>query len=761
MVVVDGEPGAGKTRLLEEAGTAAERSGALVVWGHCLDGDGTPSMWPWVEAVGALLDGLPAAPRAQWLAGELGRLVEPRGESLGSLLLPDGGGQLRLFDAVVALLASISAQRPAMLIVDDLQWADTASLTLFGHLAAHAPRGAVLVGAVRTHAPRPGAELVRVLTAAGRTPGHRHLRLAPFDSAEVIELVRREIGQTPAPGVARDIHARTAGNPFFVRELARLLAAGDSLSTDAPARTEVPSTVRAVVLDRMAGLDDDGRDLLRIAALLGRDIDLELLADAAGLDTETSRRRLGPAESLGLVGLSPEAPLSYRFSHDLVREAVSGTVTPMRAHSLHLRIADALTLAGTSDDERLAHHLWSAAPLADPARITDALLRAGSRAAAKSAFDAAEQHFWSAARTARTADRPERELAALGQLITVAGMRSMYGAPALDRLARAEELAARLGREREAADFLFTRWVVHVQGMDFDRSERLARRLLVAGETSGDPVVQAYGLHAWGLQQWSTGNVGEGYRHLARLGRSLPADLVPRAENPLRYDLRLLSAAMLGEVTALHGDVDAARALLDELEVAAGEDRYAITVWATISARTASIVGDHGWALRAAERGIAVDPEFSFAFLGTYQRLVRAWALAMRGNDPEAAAAEVRALLSDRLLDPPVSCVATWYALLAEMRLAAGAPDEAADALDRADQALETFGQRYAEGLVLLQRARLLQARGESAATVRKAARRARALSVEREAHLFAQRVDQLLTELDRPLRPSSSEDAP
>ncbi|GAA0242617.1 ATP-binding protein [Cryptosporangium japonicum] len=748
VVVVDGEPGAGKTRLLAEAGAAAERSGALVVWGHCLDGDGTPSMWPWVEAVGALLDRLPAASRAAWLAGELGRLVEPRGGPVGSLMLPDDGGRLRLFDAVAALLASVSAQQPTMLIVDDLQWADTASLALFGHLAARPPRGAVLVGALRTHAPRPGAELARVLAAAGRTPGHHHLRPAPFDLAEVVELVRRETGQTPAPAVGRDLHARTAGNPFFVRELARLLAADDTLSTDAPARYGVPSTVRDVVLDRMGGLDDDGRDLLRIAALLGRDIDLELLADAAGLDPGISRRRLGPAEALGLVGPSPESPLTYRFAHDLVREAVAGTTPPLTTHALHLRIADALALAGTSDDERLAHHLWSAAPLADPARTADALLRAGGRAASKSAFDAAEQHLWSAARTARTADLPERELAALRQLITVAGMRSMYGTSVLDRLARAEELAARLGREREAADFLFTRWVVHVQGMRFDRSERLARRLLAAGEASDDPVVQAYGRHAWGLQQWSTGDVGEALRYLARPGPSRPADLGPRAENPLRYDLRLLSAAMLGEVTALSGDIDGARALLDDLELAAGEDRYAITVWATISARTASIVGDPGWALRAAERGIAVDSGFSFVFLGTYQRLVRAWALAMRGSDPEGAAAEIRALLADRLLDPPVSCVATWYALLAEVRLAAGAADEAADALERAEQALATYGQRYAEGLVLLQRARLLQARGEPAATVRAAARRARAVSVERGAHLFARRIDGLLTEL-------------
>lgn len=202
---------------------------------------------------------------------------------------------------------------------------------------------------------------------------------------------------------------------------------------------------------------------------------------------------------------------------------------------------------------------------------------------------------------------------------------------------------------------------------------------------------------------------------------------------------------MLALMTALHGDVDAAREQLDTIEAAAGDDPYAITVWAAFAVTVAALANDPARALQAAQRGISVDPDFSFVFLGSYQRLARCWARAATGQDPVSAAHEADELITRALLDPPRSGLATWYGLLAEMWLAAGRPTEAAAALDRADQALDTYDQRYPEGFVMLLRARLMRARGEPTKDVRAAAERARALSAEREAHLFAFRAEQLL----------------
>lgn len=412
LVIVEGEPGVGKTRLLEEATTEADRHGALVAWGHCLDDD-TPPMWPWVQAIGTVLDDLPATTREK---GELRHLVSPRENGV-----PAHGSQFGLFERVVAVIGQVAARRPVVLVIDNLQRADVASLRLFDHLVARMPRGTVLVGALRDRAP--GSELSRTLAAASRVPGHRRIRLGPLSEAEVAELVRRETGEDPSPGVARTIHARTAGNPFFVRELSRLLAGG--LTEDA-ARAGVPSTVHDIVRDSMAGLDHDSRDLLQLAALIGREVDLDLLARAADLDIATCLDRLEPLNTLGLLAPTPDDPLSFRFTHDLVRESVAETTPPPRAARLHLRIADALEHTGSADEstaEGLAHHLWAAGPLTDPARTARALLRANRRATAESALEAATRQLPSVVQLTRTAGPAELELS---QLTTVASEQALW-----------------------------------------------------------------------------------------------------------------------------------------------------------------------------------------------------------------------------------------------------------------------------------------------------------------------------------------------
>jgi DNA-binding SARP family transcriptional activator/tetratricopeptide (TPR) repeat protein len=727
LVLVDGEPGGGKTRLLEEAAEQARRRGVLAVWGRCLDGAGTPSMWPWIQALPAILAELPAAAGAERAAGELRRLT-----ASPSPAAPDQGTRFRLFEQVVAVVGEVAATRPVLLIVDDLQWADVASLELFGHLANRLPGRTVLVGAFRDRAPAPGSELVRLLA----TPGLRRIRLGPLSPAEVTDLLREETGRQPGPAVVRGIHARTAGNPFFVRELSRFVTENGALAP------EVPASVRDVVRDRMDGLDDDARELLQVAAFIGRDVDPALLAAVAGVDVPACLARAEPLDALGLLGPAAGPPITLRFAHDLVREAIAETTPSPGAGHLHLRIADALERVdpGGVGVERLAHHLWSAGPLADPARTAGALLRAGDRAASKSALEAAARHLGSAARVARTAGLAELELAALTRLTAVAGMRAGYHSSAPDMLQRAERLARALGRHREATDLLFSRRAAHSQAAQLDVSGRLARRLFDQGNASDDPVVRAYGLHAWGIHQWDIGQVGEAFRHLNQLSRVMGDDRGPRGEQPLRYDLRLMSAGMLAETTALHGDVRTARSMLDALMAQAGDDPYAITVAASFAARTAALAGDPVWARAASDRGIAADPGFSYTFFGTYLRLARCWAAALTGSDPAEAAAEAEATIAAMLLDPPRSNLHTWYALLAEMWLAAGRLDKTAEALDRAGHFLDAHGQRYAEGLLLLMRARLLHARGEPAATVRAAAERARALAGEREAHLFARR---------------------
>lgn len=747
VVVIEGEPGAGKTRLLDEVDAAAARRTALVARGRALEGSSMPAMWPWVQIAGAVLAALPPPERDSWSAGGLRSLTEPGDEALVSPVLPDSGAKFRLFERVAGAIAEVARHRPVVLLIDDLQWADLASLEMFDHLASSMPGAIAVIGALRDRAPAPGPELVQVLARASRSPRHRRVRLGSLTPEEVGELVRREEGLVLEPAVARRLHHRTAGNPFFVIELARLLPEVAATSVERPG---LPSTVLDVVRHRMSGLDDATGYLLQVAAVIGSDVDLGVLARAVGIDARACLDRLETLDGLGLIDQSPAEPNQVRFVHDIVRESVVDSTPRGGVASIHLRVADALEHGKGADDvavERFAHHLWAAGPLADPSRTADALICAGRAAAAKSAFDAADRRLESAAQLARKAGLVDLELTALSQLTAVVGMRSGYVGSALPLLERAEQLARQLGREREAADLLFSRWAAHSQGIRLDRSAPLAHRLLVQGEASADPTVRAYGWSAWGIHQWDLGNIGEAFRYLRRANTTIVED-APGGPDPLRRDLQLLWPVMLALMTALHGDVDGAHAVFDRLEVEAEDDPYAITVWAAFSVVTAALAGDPAWAARAADRGIAVDPDRSYVFLGSYQRLARCWANAVTGTDPVGAAAEAESIIGAVLRDPPRSGLATWYGLLAEMFLAASLPERAAEALDLAGQYLESCGQRYAEGLLLLQAAKVRVATGEPAAAVRAMAERARELSATREAGLFVQRADHLLASL-------------
>ncbi|MFD9286444.1 ATP-binding protein [Streptomyces mirabilis] len=747
---VEGEPGAGKTRLLDEVAVVATELGARVVWGHCLEGQWTPSMWPWVEVVDTLLTSMPPEERAKWALGDLRYLIADQSDPPDSMLL-DSQAQFRLFEQTVAAITEAAAKQPLVLLFDDLQWADPSSLQLLEHLATRLPSRTVLVGALRNRVSVVGAPLSRMLAAASRVRDHRRIALGPLLPGEIAEIVRRETGQIVGPDTALEFHARTAGNPLFVRELARMLTDDEPLSGEGVQRSKVPATVRDVVRDRLGTIHPGAQELAQVAALIGRNVELSLLGQVANLDIGTCLDRLGPLETLGMLAASDSDPYSYRFTHDLVRQAVSEAMPSGRTASTHLAIADALeagTVTGGSVAERIAFHLWSAGPLADPARTAAALLRAGRSAMAKTALDEADRQFREAVELARAFSLLELELLALSNMIALAGMRSLYGSFPIDLLERAEHVARSLGREREAVGFLFSRWAAHCQGMQLDHSGPLARRLAEDGASSTDVVVRTFGAAAWGIYQWHIGNIGDSFQCLSQLGDDALSELGGQNGDAVLHDLLLLVMGQLAEVTAFHGDTDRARTILDNLEAIGDDNRYSITVATTFAARIGALTGDPVWALRAAERGIALDPEFSFVFLGTYQRLARCWALAMSGIDPEGAAAETERLIEENLLNPPRSCVSTWFGALAQMRMAAGALDEAAEALDRADECLERYGQRQTEGVILLLRAQLHHARGKTQSAV-ELAMQARTLSVSRGAHLFAHQAELFLTAID------------
>jgi hypothetical protein len=487
-------------------------------------------------------------------------------------------------------------------------------------------------------------------------------------------------------------------------------------------------------------------------------VDLALLTGVAGGDVADCLDHLEPLRALGLLEQAPDDPFSLRFTHDLVRESVTETIGRQLTVRLHLRLADTLERTRPADDavtERLAYHLWSAGPLADPGRTAATLARAGRRAAARLAYGVAERHLQSAARIARTAGLTELEFSVLSLLTTVATRYGGYHGSTFDLLDRAAHLARQLGREADAADFLFARLVGAYTSMTPER-RTWARELYEQGLAS-DPVSQAYGWQAWGLHQWDIGDIDEAYRCLSGQGCAGVDGVAVPPENPLRrhvpdqtpFDIPHLDywPGWLALMTALRGDVETALASIDT-HFRAGEDHFTVSMWSYYYTTVASMAGNATAVMRAAERWMSSGADRTAGPQFVYVRLDWLWARAHLGDDPAGAAAEAEELVAAALVNPPRFGLAYHYGLLAEMWLAAGMTDEAATALGRADQALDTHGQRYAEGLLALLHARLRHARGEPVDLVRAAAERARTLSGERGAHLFAHRAEEFLATL-------------
>ncbi len=405
-VVVTGEAGIGKTRLAEELAVRAEAGGGTAAWGRCLEADGLPACWPWIQMLTNIAEGSTDAElRADTRSGaaELGLVIpEFRRRAPGHDVAEGAASHADrelFFRAVIDYLMRASGRRPVLLILDDLGMADPSSLYVLRALAPELAVSSVLVVAMyRESGIRPDRPLRETLDALARSRC-RHLRVGGLAADDVERMMRANTGRNIPAALARTIHEKTAGNPFFVAELARLLAAEGGLTEveggSGPTLT-LPREVQGVIERHVARLSPECRELLALAALLGPSLDVFVLSGASGLSGEPLLELLDEAIDARLLAREGDTG-RLRFVHPLVREVLAGERGEGERLRLHARIAETLEAHSIADPESLlpdlAYHFARAAPLGYGPRAFDYSRRAGASALLRFAYEEAADHF--------------------------------------------------------------------------------------------------------------------------------------------------------------------------------------------------------------------------------------------------------------------------------------------------------------------------------------------------------------------------------
>jgi tetratricopeptide (TPR) repeat protein len=398
LVLLGGEAGIGKTTLTSWLLWLAEQRGALARVGGCYDLATTPPYGPWVE----ITRGWPEE------AG-LPRLPHELREGTG---LDTIHSQAALFDLVARFLGDASAALPLVLLLEDLHWADQASLDLLRSLSRSVGEWPLLlIVTYRDDELTRRHPLFGLLPALAREPHARRLTLTRLDEDALAELVTRRY-ELPAADVARlvaYVQRLTEGNPFFSGEVLRALEEAGALARDGDGwrlvrleQIQVPSLVRQVIESRLSRLSDDTRRLLEVAAVIGHELPIDLWVEVSGEDEALLADALERATEARLIEELPNQT-HVRFTHALVRETLYEGLVSLRRRAWHRKVADALIAAPRPSPDAVAGHLLAAGD----ARAFDWLVQAGDRARATFAGADAIQRYEQA--VALIADDPARE----------------------------------------------------------------------------------------------------------------------------------------------------------------------------------------------------------------------------------------------------------------------------------------------------------------------------------------------------------------
>ncbi len=412
LFMLGGEPGIGKTRLVQEFCNEAKAIGYAVAWSRCWDGEGSPPYWPWIQLIRECLKSN--------LAGATAALLDAGGGYLRNLMRefeirdagtptynlapapPAAAGErapserFRLFECLADFFRNVGANTPLVLVIEDIHAADADSLRAIAFVARELHRSQVLMVAtfrdVEARLSTASAEIFGSLAREGR-----RLDLPRLSESEVTELIAALNPGADSPDLAHVLYRATEGNPLFLEEVLRLLKRDrgpDSLERIRQGGA-IPDGIREIVRTRIAPLSEAAKNILSIAAVIGRYFDVALLSRVTRVAPVQILGALDEAVVYGLVREAPEVPAQYQFNQTMVADIVAGELSKSRLSALHLEIAENLERAHHADPAavlaKIAHHYMKALPLASPPKAIEYATRAARRALSLFAYDEAER----------------------------------------------------------------------------------------------------------------------------------------------------------------------------------------------------------------------------------------------------------------------------------------------------------------------------------------------------------------------------------
>ena len=495
VAVLVGEPGIGKTRLAGELASAARERGAQVLVGRCHEGGGAPPFWPWAQALRTYVQSSDPAHLRQDMgpgAADILQVMPDVGVALPAEAPAAPAGEagharFRCFASVTQFLRNSSRRQLLVVVLDDLHWADAPSLQLLQFVAREIADAPLLIVGTSREAERDRNPLVaQTLAEVTRLPGNKTILLRGLSHTEIEDFLARTAKVALAPSLVTHLAGITEGNPFFLQEIVQLLLAEGRVNNGEFGATwslPLPQGVRSVIERRLEQVSGECRELLTVAAVIGREFgvpEVEAVADTLQppLTSAAVDRLIEEAEAARLVTFAPGDDERYSFVHALIRETLYAAIPTGRRLRLHREVGEALerlygiTPAFDQRLEGLAYHFFMAARgRGDVAKALAYAQRAADHSMRVLAYEEAIVHYERALHLlARTAANEEPRcdlLLALGTAQRRAGQMSRARATFL----QAADLARRIPSPERLAAAALGHSLLVLTPQSIDRAE--------------------------------------------------------------------------------------------------------------------------------------------------------------------------------------------------------------------------------------------------------------------------------------------------